>query len=88
MEKAIIFADLRTPFGSMFSPLRSLSFSLTCPEALVGPLLTHCSSAHTHTHQHTPRVEKEVVEQEEEKGRRRLPLKCAGDVYPLFKCDI
>lgn len=29
-------------------------------------------------------VEKEVGE-EEEKGRRRLRLKCAGDVYPLFK---
>ena len=81
LHSALLSSDLLTHFGSPFPPSRSLSFSLTCPEALVVPSLTHRSSAHT------PLVEKEV-EVEEEKGRRRLPLKCAGDVYPLFKRDI
>ena len=37
-------------FWISFQFSRSLSFSLTCPEALVVSLLNHCSSAHTHTH--------------------------------------
>ncbi len=47
LHSALLFSDLLAPFGSLLLPSRSLSFSLTCPEALAVPSLTHCSSAHT-----------------------------------------
>lgn len=59
--------------------LLALPFSLTSPEALVVPLLTRCSSANVHINTRT---------MEKEEGGWRLPLKCAGDMYPLFRHDI
>lgn len=78
LHSAILSSDLLLLLD-LCSPPFSLSFSLTCPKALLVPLLTHCSSVCIHTHIH--RVEKEV--EEEEKGRRRLTLKCVGDISPF-----
>lgn len=51
---ALVSSDLLAPSGSLLPSPCSLSFSLTCPEALVVSLLTHCSSAHIHINTHTP----------------------------------